>query len=170
MASRDLDISVVTSKLVCMSYPSDGIDLTYKNQVEDVRQILELHHADHYAVVNLTERRYAHSKFPRGKVIDADWSTNITPTVEQLLRVATQVLEFLGQNRQNVAAIHCLDGRSNTAMLFASILLAARVFQSHREALALFEAKRGEPILDYGQRNVLKQLDKVRAPQATLYP
>ncbi len=33
MASRDLDISIVTSRLVCMSYPSEGIDLNYKNQV-----------------------------------------------------------------------------------------------------------------------------------------
>ncbi len=35
IASRgDLDISVVTSKVVCMSYPSEGaLDLTYKNQV-----------------------------------------------------------------------------------------------------------------------------------------
>ncbi len=51
----------------------------------------------------------------------------MTPTVEQLLKVTTQVLEFLGQNRQNVAAIHCLDGRSNTAMLFASIIIVTRV-------------------------------------------
>ncbi len=74
--------------------------------------------------------------------------------------MTTQVLEFLGQNKKNVAAIHCLDGRSNTAMLFVSIILVARVFSSYREALALFEEKRGEPVLNFGQRNVLKQLEK----------
>ena len=59
--------------------------------------------------------------------------------MEQLLRVTTQVLEFLGQSRQNVAVLHCLDGRSNTAMVFAGLLMAARVFSGHREALALFQ-------------------------------
>ncbi len=70
------------------------------------------------------------------------------------------MLEFLGQNRQNVVALHCLDGRSNTAMLFVGIVLVARVFGSHREALALFNAKRCEPMLSYGQRNVIKQLER----------
>ncbi len=45
-------------------------------------------------------------------------------------------------------------------MLVTSILLATKVFSRHRDALALFEHKRCEPVLSFGQRNVLKQLEK----------
>ncbi len=95
-AGRDLDFSVVTSKLVAMSFPAEGIDLTHKNQasdsrapwsgffnkikpfqLDDVRQILENHHADHYAVVNLCERKYHAARFARGKVIDANWTSTV---------------------------------------------------------------------------------------------
>jgi len=161
-ARGDLDLSVVTSKFVAMSFPADGIDLSHRNQAEEVRAILETHHGDHYCVVNLTDRRYPHSKFPRGKVMEADWSTSVTPSAEQLLKVAMQTLDFLGQSKQNVAAVHCLDGKSNTAMLFAAVSLASGAFRKHRDALAFFEHKRGmEPVLSYGQRNVLRQLEKL---------
>lgn len=72
-----------------------------------------------------------------------------------------KTLEFLGQSKQNVVAIHCLDGKSNTAMLFASIMVVCKVFTRCKDALVLFEQKRCEPMLTSGQRRVLKELERL---------
>lgn len=66
-----------------------------------------------------------------------------------------------GASRQNVVALHCLDGRSHTAVLFATVLLITKVFSSAKEGLKLFEIKRAEPILSCGQRAVLGHLEQV---------
>ena len=58
-------------------------------------------------------------------------------------------------------AVHCLDGRSNTALLFAAVLMVCKVFSGHEDCLNLFELKRCEPVLTGGQRAVLKQLERV---------
>ena len=57
--------------------------------------------------------------------------------------------------------MHCLDGRSNTALLFASMLMVCKVFPGHEDCLNLFELKRCEPVLTGGQRAVLRQLERV---------
>lgn len=162
LATKDLDLHLLTSRIAGMSCPTDGMDLSsYKNSIEDIRQILEARHAGHYAVFNLCEKKYAAARFPNGRVVDVGWTANIAPSLEELLDVAMRALEFLGSNRQNVIAVHCLDGRSNTALLFASMLMVCKVFSGHEDCLNLFELKRCEPVLTGGQRAVLKQLERV---------
>ena len=39
-----------------------------------------------------------------------------------------KVLEFLGQDKHNVVALHCLDGKGNTAVLFAAVMVVTKVF------------------------------------------
>ena len=162
LATKDLDLHLLTSRVAGMSCPTDGMDLSsYKNAIEDIRQILEARHAGHYAVFNLCEKKYAAARFPSGRVVDVGWTAHLAPSLEELLDVAMRALEFLGSNAQNVIAIHCLDGRSNTALLFAAMLMVCKVFPGPEECLSLFELKRCEPVLTGGQRAVLKQLERV---------
>ena len=37
MGNRDLDISYITSRLIVMSYPAEGIESAYRNHLDDVR-------------------------------------------------------------------------------------------------------------------------------------
>jgi hypothetical protein len=46
-----------------MSFPADGVESTYRNDINDVVTFLEGMHRDHYMVYNLTERSYDYSKF-----------------------------------------------------------------------------------------------------------
>ena len=94
-------------------------------------------------------------------MIDTDWSSQVVPSLPQILAAATQCLEFLGQNKSNVIAIHCVDGRSNTAVLFAALMMIGKVFSRYTEAMRLFEVKRCEPVLHFGQRSVLRQLESL---------
>ncbi len=58
-------------------------------------------------------------------------------------------------------AVHCLDGRTNSALLFAAVMMVSGAMTSPAECLNLFELKRCEPILSTGQRMLLKQLERV---------
>jgi hypothetical protein len=54
-----------------MSFPSDGFESAFRHHIDDVSSVIENCHSGHYAVVNLTERRYHVAKFHTGIVIDA---------------------------------------------------------------------------------------------------
>jgi cyclin G-associated kinase len=162
LATKDVDLHLLTSRVAAMSCPSDGMDLSsYKNSIEDIRQIMEARHSGHYAIFNLCEKKYQPARFPSGHVIDAGWTSLAPPSLEEILNVTMRALEFLGLSRQNVITMHCVDGRSNTAVLFSSLLMVSKVFNSLSDCLNLFELKRCEPVLSCGQRAVLKQLERV---------
>ena len=62
-------------------------------------------------------------------MFDTDWSTLVVPSLVQVLQTSIQCLEFLAKNKRNVIAIHCVDGRSNSAMLFAALMLVGKVYK-----------------------------------------
>jgi len=45
-----------------MSFPADGIEGTYKNNIEDVRVYLDAKHPDNYVVINISQRSYRTAK------------------------------------------------------------------------------------------------------------
>ena len=68
MASRDLDLHLITERIAAMSYPAEGLESAMKNHIDDIAAILESRHANHYSVMNLTERTYNVGKFATGLV------------------------------------------------------------------------------------------------------
>lgn len=50
------------SCLLVMSYPADGIESTYKNNIDDVRGFLEAKYAENYLVINVSPRTYRTEK------------------------------------------------------------------------------------------------------------
>ena len=50
------------SFLLVMSYPADGIESTYKNNIDDVRDFLEAKYAENYLVINVSSRTYRTEK------------------------------------------------------------------------------------------------------------
>ena len=97
-------------------------------------------------VVNLSEKSYnGPSKFPNGKVFKAGWSTNplspVTP-LETVLKTVEETLAYLAADKGNVVVVHCLDGRSNTAVLVAALLMAVGFAHTFRDALKFFALKR----------------------------
>ena len=45
-----------------MSFPADGIEATYKNNIDDVRVYLDTKHPDNYVVINISQRSYRTSR------------------------------------------------------------------------------------------------------------
>ncbi|XP_065410055.1 auxilin isoform X6 [Chrysemys picta bellii] len=59
----ELDISYVTSRIIVMSFPAEGVELGFRNHIEDVRTFLDSRHPDHYTVFNLSQKSYRSAKF-----------------------------------------------------------------------------------------------------------
>ena len=55
-------LKVTLSFLLVMSYPADGIESTYKNNIDDVRDFLEAKYAENYLVINVSSRTYRTEK------------------------------------------------------------------------------------------------------------
>ena len=57
MASRDLDLHLITERIAAMSYPAEGLESAMRNHIDDIAAILESRHPNHYSVMNLTDRQ-----------------------------------------------------------------------------------------------------------------
>ena len=60
--SFDLDLCYITERLIAMSFPSAGVEATYRNNLNDVARMLKLKHKENYMVFNVSERSYDVSK------------------------------------------------------------------------------------------------------------
>ena len=63
MNKGELDVSYITSRLIVMSYPAEGMESAIKNHIDDVREFLEANHPGSYTVYNLSNRSYRTAKF-----------------------------------------------------------------------------------------------------------
>lgn len=67
--SQNLSLHFVLANLlfiVCvfavMSFPADGIESTYKNNIDDVRDFLDAKYPDNYLIINVSPRTYRTEK------------------------------------------------------------------------------------------------------------
>lgn len=59
---QDLDMSYLTSRIIAMSYPAEGLESAYRNHTESVKAYLETRKSP-YVVINVSGRSYGSAKF-----------------------------------------------------------------------------------------------------------
>lgn len=139
-----LDLNYLTSRIVVMSFPAEGIESAYKNNIDDVRNLLESKHHNHYAVYNLSRRSYRSAKFSN-RVSECGFPVSKAPPLSSLFAICKNMLLWLKQDTSNIIVIHCTDGKNVSATVACTFLLFCRVFASTEEALSMFGVKRCEP-------------------------
>lgn len=112
MGRTDLDISYITSRILVMPYPSEGIETAYKtNHLEDVKLFLDSRHPSYkYSVYNLSGRAY-HSKFGQARAIDCSFAYPEqfkAPLLNSLYQLCEDIYQYLAGDSRNVVVIHCL--------------------------------------------------------------
>lgn len=112
MGRTDLDISYITSRILVMPYPSEGIESAYKtNHLEDVKLFLDSHHPNNkYSIYNLSGRSY-HSKFGQARTIDCSFAYPEhfkAPLLNSLYQLCEDIYQYLAGDSRNVVVIHCL--------------------------------------------------------------
>ncbi|XP_030429276.1 putative tyrosine-protein phosphatase auxilin isoform X4 [Gopherus evgoodei] len=137
----ELDISYVTSRIIVMSFPAEGVELGFRNHIEDVRTFLDSRHPDHYTVFNLSQKSYRSAKF-HNRVSECSWPMRQAPSLHNLYAVCKNMHNWLQQNPKNVCVIHCMDGRAASAVLVSAMFCFCHLFSSPVPAIQLLNSKR----------------------------
>ncbi|KAM4640560.1 auxilin isoform 2-T2 [Discoglossus pictus] len=137
----ELDISYITSRIIVMSFPAEGVELGFRNHIEDVRSFLDSRHLDHYTVFNLSQKSYRSAKF-HNRVSECSWPVRQAPSLHNLFAVCKNMHNWLQQNPKNVCVIHCMDGRTASAVLVSAMFCFCHLFSNPVPATQLLNAKR----------------------------
>ena len=111
---NDLDIIPITSRILVMPQPSEGVEtvMAGRNNIDEVRAFLDAKFYGNYAVFNLSANcKYRHARFDN-RVWEAGWTSERIAPLAKLFSFCHQVFSWLLQNRQHVIVIHCQDGRT----------------------------------------------------------
>ncbi|XP_063795240.1 putative tyrosine-protein phosphatase auxilin isoform X2 [Pseudophryne corroboree] len=140
-AKGELDISYITSRIIVMSFPAEGVELGFRNHIEDVRSFLDSRHLDHYTVFNLSPKSYRSAKF-HNRVSECSWPVRQAPSLHNLFAVCKNMHNWLQQNPKNVCVIHCMDGRTASAVLVSAMFCFCHLFSNPVPAIQLLNSKR----------------------------
>lgn len=113
MARTELDASYLTSRILIMPYPADGIESAYRaNHVEDVRAFLQTRHPPPAKIqlYNLSRGRPNVSRLP-GRHIDCSFayatSESNTPMLFALYQICQDIYQYLNADFNHVVVLYC---------------------------------------------------------------
>ncbi|XP_063218105.1 cyclin-G-associated kinase isoform X2 [Bacillus rossius redtenbacheri] len=168
----DLDISYVTSRLLVMPFPAEGLESAYRsNHADDVRAWLETRHPGcQYAVYNLSGRSYPSARLG-GRVVDCGWSSHTqgssagvvrhAPPLHALYTLCDDMHAFLQQDPRNVCVVHCTDGKAVSATLVCAFLMFVNMFHKPEDAAQMFAVKRSPPGLQPSETRYLYYMSHI---------
>ncbi|KAF7282230.1 hypothetical protein GWI33_003030 [Rhynchophorus ferrugineus] len=173
MGRTDLDIHYITSRIIVMSYPSEGLESAYKtNHIEDVRLYLDSRHPNNkYSLYNLTNKHYQ-SKFGQSRILDCSFAYPDhfkAPLLNAIYLLCEDVYKYLAGDSRNAVVVHCTDGKATSATMVCALMIYAGLYEVPEDALQMFAVKRCPPDMRPSELRYLYYLaDIVRNPP--LYP
>eukprot|EP00002_Diphylleia_rotans_P017700 TRINITY_DN3434_c0_g1_i3.p1 TRINITY_DN3434_c0_g1~~TRINITY_DN3434_c0_g1_i3.p1 ORF type:complete len:384 (+),score=48.18 TRINITY_DN3434_c0_g1_i3:55-1206(+) len=137
----DLDLSYITDRIIAMSFPAEGVEKMYRNDIDDVSTFLHKIHGKNFMVFNLSERKYDYSKFSN-LVTDCGFPDHHSPPLDLLFKICKAIDAHLLCSEQNVAVIHCKAGKGRTGTTIAAYMLYCGLFNTVEKALKHFGDRR----------------------------
>ncbi|XP_023288945.1 cyclin-G-associated kinase [Orussus abietinus] len=151
MARTELDASYLTSRILIMPYPADGIESAYRaNHVEDVRAFLQTRHPPPAKIqlYNLSRGRPNVSRLP-GRHIDCSFAYASpdanAPMLSALYQICQDMYQYLDADFNNVVVLYCSDGYRASATVACALLLYSGALTSVEEAVTLYTTRRCQP-------------------------
>ncbi|KAK6634789.1 hypothetical protein RUM44_000036 [Polyplax serrata] len=164
IARTDLDFSYISSRIVVMPFPADGLESAYKsNHIEDVRAFLEARHSGgRYSVYNLSGKSYPPTRLGLGRVVDCPFGGfRKVPPLHILYNLCSDIFNFLEKNQKNIVVIHCTDGRESSAVLVGCLLLYSGLMDNYQDAVHMFAVKRVRPNLQPSEVRYLQYFSQI---------
>jgi protein-tyrosine phosphatase len=137
----DLDLTYITDNLIAMGFPASGVEATYRNNINQVAEMLNSRHLNHYMIWNLSERTYDYSLF-NNQIMTFGWPDHHAPALNYLFKILSSLDSWLKADPLNVGVVHCLAGKGRTGTVLCSYLLYSGAFEEAAEALHFFGNKR----------------------------
>ncbi|XP_033737547.1 cyclin-G-associated kinase-like [Pecten maximus] len=167
MNKSDLDVSSITSRILVMSFPAEGVESAFKNHIDDVKSYLEYKYRNGYAIYNLSQRTYRVAKF-ENRVSECGWVARKAPTLASLFAICKNMHLWLRQNPKNVCVLHCLDGKASSATVVGAFLVFTRLFESSQQAMHMFSSRRSAPGASPAQRRYIEYIAEIVGDPPTL--
>jgi len=128
-----------------MGFPSDNfIQSLIRNDIHSVAKFLNEHHPECYKVFNLcheSDMEYSHLYF-ENKVEKIPFEDHTPPQFAQILQFCQSMSEWLNENKENVAIVHCKAGKGRTGTMISCYLIYSNRKRDPFEALDEFSMKR----------------------------
>lgn len=158
----DLDLCYITGRVIAMSFPSSGMQSMYRNNIREVSRFFESKHKGHYKIYNAcSEREYDITLFD-SRVERILIDDHNVPTLREMIRFCKSMHEYLSEDPENVAAIHCKGGKGRTGTLICTWLVECGEFEKAEDSLDYFGDRRTD--LDHG-----KTFQGVETPSQSRY-
>lgn len=173
MGRTDLDIHYITSRIIVMPCPSEGLESAYKtNHIEDVRLFLDSRHPNYrYSVYNLANKQ-SQSRFGQARIVDCSFAYPEhfkAPLLNSVYQLCEDIYQYIAGDSRNVVVIQCTDGKAVSATLVCALMIYAGLYEVPEDALQMFAVKRCPPDMRPSELRYLYYLaDIVRNPP--LYP
>lgn len=142
--SFDLDLSYITENIIAMGLPSEKLTGLYRNQMSDVQRFFKQYHDQEFKIYNLcSEHDYPAAKFG-GAACKFPFDDHNPPNFALIPRICEDIEDFLLEDDDRVAALHCKAGKGRTGCIIACLLMFLRLdfCATPEEALQYFARKR----------------------------
>lgn len=144
MDGFDLDLTYMgeDDRIVAMGFPSESMEAAYRNPMKEVLKLLDTKHKDHYKVYNLcSERGYDIEKF-HNRVGLYPFDDHNAPAFEMIHSFCQDVADWLAEDKQNIAVIHCKAGKGRTGLMICAWFLFSRMWPTPDDALKYYALAR----------------------------